>query len=86
MRSKHLFLEQKMRDGLLDRDGSFPSDLKRLRTQQGMSESELAERIGRTHQCIRAYEAGEVRPQDWTVQALNNVLIGRNAWGVTVTG
>lgn len=74
-----------MKDGLLARDNSFSSDLTRLRVQQGMSESELADAIGRTHQAIRAYEAGEVRPHDWTVQALNDVLVGRNAWGMVVT-
>jgi DNA-binding XRE family transcriptional regulator len=52
-----------MKDGLLDRDGSFAGDLTHLRTQQGMSESELAEKIGCTRQCICAYESGERRPQ-----------------------
>lgn len=75
-----------MREGLLDRrDATLPGDLLRLRTQQGVSEEELGERIGRDAKTIRNYEAGTVRPQDWTVQALNDVLVGRNSWGVTVT-
>ena len=73
-----------MKDGLLDRDGSFAGDLTRLRTQQGMSEPELADKISCTPQCIRAYESGERRPQQWTVHALNDVLNGRNSWGMKV--
>lgn len=74
-----------MKDGLLDRnDASFPSDLTRLRTEQRLSELELGEMIGRTAQCIRDYESGVTLPQQWTVNGLNNVLVGRNSWGMTV--
>lgn len=74
-----------MKDGLLNRDDSFADDLAHLRTQQGMSESELAEKMGVTPQCIRAYESGKRRPQDWTVQGFNDTLLGRNSWGITVS-
>lgn len=73
-----------MKDGLLDRDSSFAGDLTRLRTQQGMSELELADKIGCTPQCIRAYESSERSPQQWTVHAFNDVLNGRNSWGMKV--
>ncbi len=73
-----------MKDGLLDRDSRFAGDLMRLRTQQGMSERELAEKIGCTPQCVRAYESGERRPQQWTVHAFNDVLNGRNSLGIKV--
>lgn len=74
-----------MNDGLLDRnDACFASDLMRLRTQQGMSEQELADSIGCTAQCIRDYESGTVRPHLCTVHVLNDVLVGRNSWGMKV--
>ncbi|MCA8008631.1 helix-turn-helix domain-containing protein [Burkholderia cenocepacia] len=72
-----------MNDGLLDWDG-FAVDLKRLRTQQGMTEQELGEKIGRSAKCIRDYEAGVTRPQLMTLHTLNDVLIGRNSWGMKV--
>ncbi|WP_059784368.1 helix-turn-helix domain-containing protein [Burkholderia multivorans] len=74
-----------MTDGPLDRnDACLASDLMRLRTQQGMSEQELADRIGRTAQCIRDYASGAVRPHLWTVHALNDELVGRNSWSMKV--
>lgn len=73
-----------MNDSLLDRNSSFAGDLMRLRMQQGMSEPELADKIGCTTQCIRDYESGARRPQLWTVHALNDVLNGRNSWGMKV--
>lgn len=72
-----------MNNGLLDWDG-FAVDLKRLRTQQGMTEQELGEKIGRSAKCIRDYEAGVTRPQLMTLHTLNDVLIGRNSWGMKV--
>lgn len=72
-----------MNDGLLDWDG-FAVDLKHLRTQQGMTEQELGEKIGRSAKCIRDYEAGVTRPQLMTLHTLNDVLIGRNSWGMKV--
>lgn len=74
-----------MKDGLLDRnDGLFAADLKRLRTQQGMTAQELAERAGCTPQCIGAYESGKRHPQWDTVHAFNDVLNGRNALGMEI--
>jgi ribosome-binding protein aMBF1 (putative translation factor) len=64
-----------MKAGLLDRDdGSFAADLRRLRTQQGLSERELAESLGRPGQCIKAYESGKSHPNQDTVNTLNLVL------------
>jgi ribosome-binding protein aMBF1 (putative translation factor) len=73
-----------MKDGLLDRDSSFASDLTRLRTQQEMSEPELADTISCTPQCIRAYESNKRRPQQSTVHAFNDVFNGRNSSGMKV--
>jgi len=73
-----------MVDGLLDRrDPCFASDLQRLRVQRGMSEEELGEGISRDAQSIRGYESGAVVPQDWTVQILNRILLGRDRAGST---
>lgn len=74
-----------MVNDLLDRrDSCFASDLQRLRMQKGMSEEELGEGISRDAQCIRGYESGAVVPQDWTVQELNRILLGRDRAGSTV--
>ncbi|CAG4895608.1 helix-turn-helix domain-containing protein [Paraburkholderia gardini] len=73
-----------MVNDLLDhRDPCFASDLQRLRMQKGMSEEELGEGISRDAQCIRGYESAAVVPQDWTVQELNRILLGRDRAGST---
>lgn len=71
-----------MKDGILERDGNFASDLKHLRTQQAMTERDLAEKLGCTSECIREYEAGVRRPQLMTVDQINQALVGRDRFGV----
>lgn len=71
-----------MKDDILERDGNFASDLKRLRTQQQeMSGQDLADKLGCTPQCILEYESGARRPQLMTVDQINQALVGRDRFG-----
>ncbi|WP_321817803.1 helix-turn-helix transcriptional regulator [Paraburkholderia sp. J69-2] len=70
-----------MKDGILERDGNFASDLKRLRTQHAMTEQDLAAKLGCTARNIRDYEAGVRRPHPMTVDQINHALLGRDRFG-----
>ena len=70
-----------MKDGILERDGNFASDLKRLRTQHAMREQDLAAKLGCTARSICDYEAGIRRPHPMTVDQINQALLGRDRFG-----
>ncbi len=50
--------------------GQFASILKQLRTQQGLTQPQLAERLGISRSAISMYERGEREPDSTTMEAI----------------
>ena len=59
----------------MDKNSKFSERLKKLRLEKGLSQKELAERIGLTAPAITAYEKGNRSPNGATLTALSNVFM-----------
>ncbi len=47
----------------MDRDGGFPATLKRARARAGLTQAELADRVGVTRRTLVDWEAGRSFPR-----------------------
>ena len=59
----------------MDKNSKFSERLKKLRLEKGLSQKELADRIGLTAPAITAYEKGNRSPNGATLTALSNVFM-----------
>lgn len=54
--------------------GSIGENIKKLRIDNGMSQTELAERIGKTRGAVGQYETGKIVPRMGVVEKLSRVF------------
>ncbi len=56
---------------------TFRENLVRVRKEKGLSQEELANRIGITRQSISKWETGDATPDFGNIQQLTGFLVGR---------
>lgn len=49
-------------------------NIKRYRLQRGMTQADLAKRIGKTHSTVSMYESGEILPRMGTLEKIASVF------------